>query len=286
MAETDVQPADDYQSSIVRAIRGAKALLIVFTANANESKDVSKEVALANKYGAMIIPCRLEDVAPNDALEYEVTTRQWLDLFGDWEPALDRLAQRIGPEAGSAGEQPPELKRRPEPAPDEKQLRAQAFQRLRERYASSIRRDADEPVSQPELPMAQRWLEQWLQPGRLQIRVVGAVMLLHTLGHALWYGYILQHEGWPDGTVQILVASIAVALVLEAVAGAALLIPADHARWPAFALNVVWTILAVFLLNTIVADTSIGPAVIALCVASLIYLPLLSFVLWRWRPTR
>lgn len=95
LAEQDVAPGDDYQAAIVRAIRDARALLIVFTANANRSREVSKEVALANKYDVFIIPARLEDVAPSEALEYELTTRQWHDLFGDWDAAMDRLAARI-----------------------------------------------------------------------------------------------------------------------------------------------------------------------------------------------
>jgi hypothetical protein len=35
-------------------------------------------------------------VAPNYALAYEFATRQWIDLFTDWEHEIERLASQIG----------------------------------------------------------------------------------------------------------------------------------------------------------------------------------------------
>jgi len=44
-----------------------------------------------------VVPIRVEDVAPNDALAYEFATRQWIDLFTDWDPSeIERLVSQIG----------------------------------------------------------------------------------------------------------------------------------------------------------------------------------------------
>jgi hypothetical protein len=43
-----------------------------------------------------VVPVRVEDVVPNDALAYEFATRQWIDLFKDWERDIERLASQIG----------------------------------------------------------------------------------------------------------------------------------------------------------------------------------------------
>jgi hypothetical protein len=43
----------------------------------------------------VVIPVRIEDVLPNDALAYELATRQWIDLFRDWEHAIERLSTRV-----------------------------------------------------------------------------------------------------------------------------------------------------------------------------------------------
>jgi hypothetical protein len=91
----DIQPGENFQIAIVRAIREAKIMLLVFTANSNNSDEMSKELALASQNKLMVVPLRVEDVAPNDAFAYEFATRQWIDFFADWEAAIQQLADRI-----------------------------------------------------------------------------------------------------------------------------------------------------------------------------------------------
>jgi hypothetical protein len=95
LASRDVHPGENFQESIARAIRTAKVMVLVFTKNANDSAEIKKEIALASQNQLVVIPVRIEDVLPNDALAYELVTRQWIDLFQDWEVALERLATRI-----------------------------------------------------------------------------------------------------------------------------------------------------------------------------------------------
>jgi hypothetical protein len=92
----DVGPGENFQESIVKAIRSAKLMLLVFTSNANNSNEIKKEIVLAGRYHLTVIPVRVEDVVPNDALAYEFATRQWIDLFRDWERDIERLALQIG----------------------------------------------------------------------------------------------------------------------------------------------------------------------------------------------
>jgi hypothetical protein len=91
----DVDPGENFQQSIHRAIRAAKVMVLVFTQNANTSAEINKEIALAGQYQLAVIPVRIEDVLPNDALAYELATRQWIDLFRDWEHAIERLTTRV-----------------------------------------------------------------------------------------------------------------------------------------------------------------------------------------------
>jgi len=70
-------------------------MVLVFTQYANTSPEINKEIALASQHQLVVIPVRIEDVVPSDALAYELATRQWIDLFRDWERALDRLSSRI-----------------------------------------------------------------------------------------------------------------------------------------------------------------------------------------------
>lgn len=91
----NILPGENFQVAIVQAIRRAKIMLLVFTANSNHSEEITKELALASQQKLIVIPLRVEDVAPNDAFAYEFATRQWIDLFIDWEIAMDQLSQRI-----------------------------------------------------------------------------------------------------------------------------------------------------------------------------------------------
>jgi len=95
IATRDIMPGENFQSSIVRAIRSAKVLLLVFTANSNRSDEMTKELALASQQKLMVVPLRVENVAPSDAFAYEFATRQWIDLFADWEQAMNNLCSRL-----------------------------------------------------------------------------------------------------------------------------------------------------------------------------------------------
>jgi hypothetical protein len=123
ISSRDIAPGDNFQSAIVRAIRNAKMMLLVFTANSNASDEMSKELALASQQKLIVVPLRVEDVAPNEAFAYEFATRQWIDFFADWEAAINqlcvRLAQAMPPEAPAAplAVEPPPVAEPPAPAP-------------------------------------------------------------------------------------------------------------------------------------------------------------------------
>jgi hypothetical protein len=95
ISDRDILPGENFQIAIVQAIRRAKIMLLVFTGNSNNSQEMTKELALASQQTLIVIPLRVEDVAPNDAFAYEFATRQWIDCFADWEFAMDQLSQRI-----------------------------------------------------------------------------------------------------------------------------------------------------------------------------------------------
>jgi hypothetical protein len=92
----DIDPGENFQEAIVKAIRSAKLMILVFTSNANNSDEIKKEVVLAGRHRVTVVPVRVEDVVPNDALAYEFATRQWIDLFKDWERNIEQLTLRIG----------------------------------------------------------------------------------------------------------------------------------------------------------------------------------------------
>jgi TIR domain len=122
ISSRDIGPGENFQEAIVKALRGARAMVLVFTNNANNSDEIKKEMALASQNHLAVIPVRVEDVMPNDAFAYEFATRQWVDVFDDWERSLGRLAdhvrQSMGEQEGEAARiiPGPPRKRRIRPA--------------------------------------------------------------------------------------------------------------------------------------------------------------------------
>ena len=102
IAARDVGPGENFQVSIVRAIRAATVMVLVFSAKSNNSDEIKKELVLAGQRRLTVIPVRVEDVAPDEAFAYELAIRQWIDLFADWEDAVQRLARQIETVVGTA----------------------------------------------------------------------------------------------------------------------------------------------------------------------------------------
>ena len=102
LASRDIGPGENFQEAIVKAIRSVRVMVLVFTGSANNSNEIKKEMALASQNRLAVIPLRVEDVLPSDAFLYELSTRQWIDAFDDWEDAVGRLADQIN---GIVGEQ-------------------------------------------------------------------------------------------------------------------------------------------------------------------------------------
>jgi hypothetical protein len=121
IASRNVGPGENFQEAIVKAIRSAKVMVLVFTESANNSNEIKKELALASRYNLVVIPVRVENVVPSEAFELEFATRQWVDLFKDWEREIERLSSWIAGilaiEPGAAATRPAALVVHPTPAP-------------------------------------------------------------------------------------------------------------------------------------------------------------------------
>lgn len=97
----DVAPGHNYQEEIVRSVRTARAVVLVFSEAANNSDEIKKELSIASRHHIPVMALRIEDVEPSDAFAYELSTQQWIDAFDGWDEAIDALVRCFGqgPEA-------------------------------------------------------------------------------------------------------------------------------------------------------------------------------------------
>lgn len=96
MAPRDITYGSDWQQSILDAIASAKALVLVFSAGANTSSTVRKEVLAAVESNVLVIPFRVEDVRPQGALRFNLIDVHWLDaVTPPLDPHIDLLVDRV-----------------------------------------------------------------------------------------------------------------------------------------------------------------------------------------------
>ncbi len=120
IAPRDVLPGEDWGSALVRAIEHARVMVLVFSSHANASRQVSREVQLAFENNLTVIPFRVEDVLPTQALKYYLSPVHWLDaLTPPLAQHIRLLADRIQSylDAVSGGHPPPVDDPAPPPAP-------------------------------------------------------------------------------------------------------------------------------------------------------------------------
>jgi hypothetical protein len=81
IAPRDVTPGHDWAESIIQAIHGSKAFILLFSGFSNTSGQIKREVERAADREIPIIPFRLDDIEPNESLEFFISTPHWMDAF-------------------------------------------------------------------------------------------------------------------------------------------------------------------------------------------------------------
>jgi TPR repeat protein len=189
IAIRDIGPGENFQHAVFHAIRAAKLMVLVFSGNSQNSDEVKKEIVLAGQCKLSVIPVRVEDVTPDGAFAYELATRQWVDLFDDWERSIQRLVEQI---VKITGQQPTPvvvpLHEPPAPAPEAAAPPAPRPQPARPAPAVTM-----EPAPEPRRPQTGSIAA--LVPNNQWLGIGGAgVLVLAVLIAAVWL--------WPGGARQ------------------------------------------------------------------------------------
>jgi hypothetical protein len=96
IAPRDITPGDEWSAAIIKAIDQCRAMVLIFSANANSSRQIRREVERAITVGVPLVPVRIEDVVPTESLAYFIGTVHWLDaMTPPFENHLVKLADSI-----------------------------------------------------------------------------------------------------------------------------------------------------------------------------------------------
>jgi streptogramin lyase len=96
IAPRDAVPGEEWGGAIVGAIRSSRVMVLLFSSHADASPQVRREVQIAVSAEAVLIPFRIEDVAPGQTMEFFLGTPHWLDaLTPPFEAHLERLVAAV-----------------------------------------------------------------------------------------------------------------------------------------------------------------------------------------------
>jgi formylglycine-generating enzyme required for sulfatase activity len=113
IAPRDVLPGTEWADAIHAGIRACRVFALIFSANANTSPHVLREVDQAIKAGLPILPFRIDATIPSPGLDFYIATSHWLDAvtppleahFSRLERAVRALLESDG--AGRSAPPPP-----------------------------------------------------------------------------------------------------------------------------------------------------------------------------------
>jgi len=92
IAPRDILAGEEYGKAIVDALSSCQIVLLVFSALANGSPQVRREIERSVSKGKIIVPFRIEDVLPSDAMEFALSNTHWLDAL---TPPMERYLLQL-----------------------------------------------------------------------------------------------------------------------------------------------------------------------------------------------
>jgi hypothetical protein len=96
IAPRDILPGSDWGGAILEALDSCRAMVLIFSSNANDSPQIRREVERVVGRGVPVIPVRIEDTAPTKAMAYFMGPVHWLDaMTPPLEQHLTRLAESL-----------------------------------------------------------------------------------------------------------------------------------------------------------------------------------------------
>jgi len=96
IAPRDITPGIEWGEAIIDGINQCRVLILIFSANANESPQIRREIERAVGKGIPVLPFRIQDIAPTRSLEYFIGAVHWLDaLTPPLETHLRRLVDSV-----------------------------------------------------------------------------------------------------------------------------------------------------------------------------------------------
>ena len=88
----DISVSSRYAKTIIDGIGNSTAILLIFSSASDNSRYVISEICAAASRNKPIIPVRIENIIPSEAMEFYLGPTQWLDAFPEiLEVHIDKI---------------------------------------------------------------------------------------------------------------------------------------------------------------------------------------------------
>jgi tetratricopeptide (TPR) repeat protein len=96
IAPRDIVPGQEWGAGIVDGIQGCHTFVLILSGNCRRSRQIARELELADSRALRIVALRIEDIQPPAELLFFLGNVQWLDaLNGQLESGLARLVETV-----------------------------------------------------------------------------------------------------------------------------------------------------------------------------------------------
>src|SRR5215475_11257962 len=102
--DAQVGAGQDWRIATAKALEDSKIFVLLFSENAAQSSDIAKELAAAVLEKKLIVPVRLQNIAPKGAFLYELASRNWINAYDDTDAKLAEIAKGLAQMVRSGGE--------------------------------------------------------------------------------------------------------------------------------------------------------------------------------------
>lgn len=100
--DAHIEGGEDWREAIVANLEISQALVILFSEACNSSRQLRKELAIADLLDKPLIPVLIEPATPKGHYLYELAARNWLQIHPNPESRIEELSDRLIAELGPA----------------------------------------------------------------------------------------------------------------------------------------------------------------------------------------
>ncbi len=93
--DAEIEGGADWRETIVEALNNSGMLVIFFSEQCNSSRQLKKELAVADSLAKAVVPILIEDTQPKGAYLYELADRNWIQAWPDPASKIEELVEHL-----------------------------------------------------------------------------------------------------------------------------------------------------------------------------------------------